>query len=162
VTRNTRFERIAGFSGLRAGLRNIEATVRRSNGTWVAVEVERSAEVAITAAAAVAEDQTMTTRSGRPERAGSIDVPGRRRSRRGESWLRLRQSQGRLQPSPGPSYAARPGSELRAVSAYAAASPTAELPATAPPLEPSTSQSEMRHKRCDRDVRDGSWYPSAA
>ncbi len=42
VTRNTRFERIAGFSGLRAGLRNVEATVRRSNGTWVAVEVERS------------------------------------------------------------------------------------------------------------------------
>jgi hypothetical protein len=42
VTRNTRFERISGFSGLRAGQRNIETTVRRSNGRWVALEVERS------------------------------------------------------------------------------------------------------------------------
>jgi len=42
VTRNTRFERIDGFSGLRAGMRNIEATVRRSNGRWVAITVERS------------------------------------------------------------------------------------------------------------------------
>jgi hypothetical protein len=42
VTRNTRFERIAGFSGLRAGMKNIEAVVRRRNGRWVAVEVERS------------------------------------------------------------------------------------------------------------------------
>jgi hypothetical protein len=42
VTRNTRFERIAGFSGLRAGQTNIEATVRRSDGRWVALEVERS------------------------------------------------------------------------------------------------------------------------
>ena len=42
VTGNTRFERIAGFAGLRAGLRNIETTVRRSNGRWVATEVERS------------------------------------------------------------------------------------------------------------------------
>jgi hypothetical protein len=42
VTGNTRFERIAGFSGLRAGQTNIEATVRRSNGRWVALEVERS------------------------------------------------------------------------------------------------------------------------
>jgi uncharacterized membrane protein YgcG len=42
VTPNTRFERINGFSGLRAGLRNVEATVRRSNGRWVAVKVERS------------------------------------------------------------------------------------------------------------------------
>jgi hypothetical protein len=42
VTRNTRFERVDGFSGLRAGLRNIEATVRRSGGRWVAIEVERS------------------------------------------------------------------------------------------------------------------------
>ena len=42
VTRNTRFERINGFSGLRAGQRNIEVTVRRSNGRWVAIEVERS------------------------------------------------------------------------------------------------------------------------
>jgi hypothetical protein len=42
VTRRTRFERIAGFSGLRAGQRNIEAVVRRSDGRWVAREVERS------------------------------------------------------------------------------------------------------------------------
>ena len=42
VTGRTRFERIAGFSGLRAGMRRIEATVQRSNGRWVALEVERS------------------------------------------------------------------------------------------------------------------------
>jgi hypothetical protein len=42
VTRNTRFERIAGFGGLRAGMTRIESTVRRSNGSWVATEVERS------------------------------------------------------------------------------------------------------------------------
>ncbi len=42
VTSRTRFERIAGFSGLHAGQRNIEAVVRRSNGRWVALEVERS------------------------------------------------------------------------------------------------------------------------
>ena len=42
VNRNTRFERIDGLSGLRAGMTNIEAVVKRSNGRWVAVEVERS------------------------------------------------------------------------------------------------------------------------
>ena len=42
VVSSTRFERISGFSGLRAGARDIEVTVRRSNGRWVAVEVERS------------------------------------------------------------------------------------------------------------------------
>jgi hypothetical protein len=42
VTRRTRFERVGGFSGLRAGMRNMESTVRRSNGRWVATEVERS------------------------------------------------------------------------------------------------------------------------
>lgn len=42
VTSRTRFERISGFSGLRAGLTNIETTVRRSGGRWVATEVERS------------------------------------------------------------------------------------------------------------------------
>ena len=42
VTSRTRFERIAGFSGLRKGMTRIEATVRRSNGRWVASEVERS------------------------------------------------------------------------------------------------------------------------
>jgi hypothetical protein len=42
VTRNTRYERVAGFAGLKVGARNIEAIVRRSNGAWIALEVERS------------------------------------------------------------------------------------------------------------------------
>jgi opacity protein-like surface antigen len=42
VTKRTRFERIAGFSGLSKGMTRIEATVHRSNGRWVASEVERS------------------------------------------------------------------------------------------------------------------------
>ena len=42
VTRNTRFERIDGFRGLRAGMRNVETVVKRRNGRWVAIEVERS------------------------------------------------------------------------------------------------------------------------
>jgi hypothetical protein len=42
VTRRTRFERLAGFSALRPGLRRIEATVHRRNRVWVASEVERS------------------------------------------------------------------------------------------------------------------------
>ena len=42
VTARTRFERIAGFSGLRKGMMRIEATVRRADGRWVALEVERS------------------------------------------------------------------------------------------------------------------------
>ena len=42
VTRNTRFERIDGFAGLKVGATNIESTVRRRDGRWIAVEVERS------------------------------------------------------------------------------------------------------------------------
>ena len=42
VTSRTRYQRIAGFRGLRAGLRNVEATVRRSDGRWVASHVEIS------------------------------------------------------------------------------------------------------------------------
>ena len=42
VTRNTRFERIDGLSGLSAGMTNIESVVRRSDGRWIALEVERS------------------------------------------------------------------------------------------------------------------------
>jgi hypothetical protein len=42
VVSSTRFERISGFSGLRAGQRRVEVTVKRSNGRWVAVAVERS------------------------------------------------------------------------------------------------------------------------
>jgi hypothetical protein len=41
VTTNTRFERVS-FASLRSGQKNIEATVRRSNGRWVASKVERS------------------------------------------------------------------------------------------------------------------------
>jgi hypothetical protein len=42
VTSSTRFERIAGFGALKAGLKRIEVTVHRSNGRWVASDVERS------------------------------------------------------------------------------------------------------------------------
>jgi len=42
VRRSTRFERIAGFGGLRTGMRNVEATVRRADGRWIAIVVERS------------------------------------------------------------------------------------------------------------------------
>jgi hypothetical protein len=42
VTRNTRFERIDGFAGLKVGATNIESTVRRHDGRWIAVAVERS------------------------------------------------------------------------------------------------------------------------
>ena len=42
VTRNTRFERIDGLSGLKVGAKNIEATVKRRDGAWVALSVERS------------------------------------------------------------------------------------------------------------------------
>lgn len=42
VTRNTRYERVNGFAGLRVGATNIESLVRRSNGKWIAIEVELS------------------------------------------------------------------------------------------------------------------------
>src|SRR4051794_9346318 len=42
VTRNTRFERLDGLAGLKAGAKRIEATVKRKNGAWVALDVERS------------------------------------------------------------------------------------------------------------------------
>jgi len=42
VTRNTTFERINGFGALRVGMKGVEATVKRSNGRWVATHVERS------------------------------------------------------------------------------------------------------------------------
>jgi hypothetical protein len=42
VNRRTRYERIDGFSGLRAGLRNVEAVVKRVDGRWIAREVEIS------------------------------------------------------------------------------------------------------------------------
>ena len=42
VNSRTRFERIAGFAGLRKGMTRIEATVRRRDGRWVAIAVARS------------------------------------------------------------------------------------------------------------------------
>jgi uncharacterized membrane protein YgcG len=42
VTRHTRFERIGGLAGLKAGAKRIEATVKRKNGAWIALSVERS------------------------------------------------------------------------------------------------------------------------
>jgi hypothetical protein len=42
VTRNTVFQRINGFSALTVGMKRVEATVKRSNGRWVATRVERS------------------------------------------------------------------------------------------------------------------------
>jgi hypothetical protein len=42
VNRRTRYERINGFRGLRVGMRNVEAVVRRSGGAWIALSVERS------------------------------------------------------------------------------------------------------------------------
>ena len=42
VNGRTRYERIDGFAGLRTGLSNVEAVVKRSNGRWIAREVEIS------------------------------------------------------------------------------------------------------------------------
>ena len=42
VNRNTRWERIDGLRGLHAGMRNVETIVKRRDGRWVAIEVERS------------------------------------------------------------------------------------------------------------------------
>jgi shikimate kinase len=42
VNGRTRYERINGFAGLRAGMTNVESIVKRSNGRWVAREVEIS------------------------------------------------------------------------------------------------------------------------
>ena len=42
VTRNTRFERVAGLAGLKVGAKNIESIVKRGDGVWIALEVERS------------------------------------------------------------------------------------------------------------------------
>ena len=42
VTRKTVFERINGFRALRVGMNRVEATVKRSDGRWIATRVERS------------------------------------------------------------------------------------------------------------------------
>jgi hypothetical protein len=36
------FERINGFGALRVGMNRVDATVRRSDGRWLATHVERS------------------------------------------------------------------------------------------------------------------------
>src|SRR4051812_37798415 len=42
VTKATTFQRVSAFSALKAGMTRIEALVKRSDGRWVAVRVERS------------------------------------------------------------------------------------------------------------------------
>jgi hypothetical protein len=42
VTSRTTFERVSGFAALKQRMTRIEATIRRSNGAWVASHVERS------------------------------------------------------------------------------------------------------------------------
>lgn len=42
VTSNTRFEDLAGFSALKAGLKRVEAKVKRVDGAWVARKIELS------------------------------------------------------------------------------------------------------------------------
>ena len=42
VNSRTRWERLQGLRSLRRGMSDIEVVARRSNGRWVALEVERS------------------------------------------------------------------------------------------------------------------------
>jgi hypothetical protein len=42
VRSSTRFEDLAGFSSLHAGLRRVEAKVKRIDGAWVARKIELS------------------------------------------------------------------------------------------------------------------------
>lgn len=42
VTSSTSFQRIAGFSALRRGMKRVEATVRGSGGAWIAIRVQRN------------------------------------------------------------------------------------------------------------------------
>jgi hypothetical protein len=42
VTSSTRYQRIAGFGALRAGMANVDAKVRRSGNRWVAWKIERN------------------------------------------------------------------------------------------------------------------------
>jgi hypothetical protein len=73
VTRNTRFERIAGFAGLKVGAKNIEAVVRKRDGRWVAAEVERSGR----------DDRAGDDDRGGNDRRGDDDNGGDRRGGRG-------------------------------------------------------------------------------
>ena len=63
VTRNTRFERVNGLAGLKPGAKRIEATAKRQNGAWVALEVERSGGGG-------------EHGGGRDDRGGDDDAPG--------------------------------------------------------------------------------------
>jgi hypothetical protein len=63
VTQSTRFERVNGLAGLKPGAKRIEATVKRKNGAWVALEVERSGGGS-------------EHGGGRDERGGDDDAPG--------------------------------------------------------------------------------------
>jgi hypothetical protein len=42
VNSSTAYQRISGFAAVKKGLTRVEALVKRSNGRWVAVRVERS------------------------------------------------------------------------------------------------------------------------
>jgi len=42
VTRTTTFRKLSGFGALQVGMKRVEATVKRSDGRWVALHVERS------------------------------------------------------------------------------------------------------------------------
>ena len=42
VNSRTRYERVNGVAGLHKGQRRIEVKVRRRNGRWIAIEVEKS------------------------------------------------------------------------------------------------------------------------
>ena len=74
VTSRTRFERISGFSALKAGASNIETTVKRSNGRWVAIEVERSGGGGHHGGGS--DDDSGDDHGGRGRGRGSDDGPG--------------------------------------------------------------------------------------
>jgi hypothetical protein len=74
VTSRTRFERIAGFSALRPGMRRIEAKVKRRNGAWVAAEVERSGGGASTAVRTTAAAAATVAATAAPAAAAATTV----------------------------------------------------------------------------------------
>lgn len=41
IASGTRYERVVGFAGIRRGIGEIEVTVRRVDGRWRAIQVER-------------------------------------------------------------------------------------------------------------------------
>ena len=68
VNRNTRYERIDGLRGLRAGMRRIEATVRRATAAGSRSRSSARAAAASTAATTIAA-ATTTDRSRRTHRS---------------------------------------------------------------------------------------------